>query len=70
MVSSLPKKTGNPKAATAVAEDLATEFDEPIVPQRNGNAKTTHDVSKQSLKASAVPSEKLVHSDKAFQTLI
>ena len=40
MVSSLPKKTGNPKAATAVAEDSATEFDEPIVPQRNGNAKT------------------------------
>ena len=52
----LPKKTGNPKAATAVAEDSETEFNEPIVPQRNGNVKTTHDVSKQSSKASAVPS--------------
>ena len=51
----LPKKTGNPKAATAMAEDSETEFDEPIVPQGNGNAKTTHDVSKQSSKASAVP---------------
>lgn len=43
------------KGQVPADEDSATEFDEPIVAQRNVNAKTTHDVSKQSSKASAVP---------------
>ena len=38
-----------------MAEDPAMESDDPIVPQRSGNAKTAHLVSKPILKAPAVP---------------